>query len=158
MNKNPCKIERVLLGFFFLLFCVCVLFWFSLQLDQCLISTAPRNNCSGPAERPECCVVGGTLAGADGGNTVTALPPKSANQETIAGKTLLHSEAKHNSCVSPEGKKKKGCYLATECVARVGGQTGEIIWVQGIEVSWTKNASESNIRYQVFPIFCAEIS
>lgn len=115
MNKNPCKIERVLLVFFFLLFCVCVLFWFSLQLDQCLISTAPRNNCSGPAERPECCVVGGTLAGADGGNTVTALPPKSANQETIAGKTLLHSEAKHNSCVSPEGKKKR-----------------DVIWLQSV--------------------------
>lgn len=57
----------------------------------------------------------GTLAGADGGNSVTALPPKSANQETIASKTLLHSAAKQNSCCVSRRKKK-----------------GDLIWPQSV--------------------------
>lgn len=126
MNKKPCKMERILL---FGVFCVYVfgLLCFLLQLDQCLISIAPRSNCSGPAERPECYLAGGTLAGAGGGNSVTALPPKSANQETIAGKTLLHSAAKQNSCCVCRRKKKRG--MLSGYRVRVGGQTGGRICV-----------------------------
>lgn len=143
VNKKPCKIERML---FFSFLCMCFgLLCFLLQLDPCLISIAPRKNCSGPAERPECYLAGGTLAGAGGGNSVTALPPKSANQETVAGKTLLHSAAKQNSCCVCRRKKKRG--MLSGYRVRVGEQTGGRIWVQGTEVSWMKNALESDIRH-----------
>lgn len=143
MNKKPHITKRIL---FFSSLCMCFgLLCFLLQLDQCLISIAPRNNCSGPAERPECYLAGGTLAGAGGGNAVTALPPKSAHQETVAGKTLLHSAAKQSSCCVCRRRKKRG--MLSGYRVRVGEQSGGRIWVQGMEASWMKNTSESNIRH-----------
>lgn len=144
VNKKACKIERVL---FFFLFCVCVLVWV-LFLHFASARSVPDQHCpqeqSGPAERPECCVAGGRLAGVDGGNSVTALPPKSANQETIAGKTLLHSAAKQNSCCVSRSKKKKGMLLGY----RVCSQGWRTNWGKDLGSGYRSLMDEERLRKQ----------